>query len=203
LRKVCSAESSAVYPYPERLLGTHQAVAGFNNRHATDITFESGCFDCIGRKAASGAINPAKVDVAEQEKLRAIGEADAKSAAPRRAGKHHILSKLRKRDGMTKKNLALLMEWLRPAGIGVAVYFACFLGSDALAQFHRMGPWVVLPCLGPWPLNRCSWGEPLPRKSVIGPIVPIRFNRGWPMPLPQSRHCLSICWIGDAMQMLP
>ena len=45
---------------------------------------------------------------------------------------------------MTKKNLALMMEWLRPAGIGLAIFFAYYLGQDAVSQFHIMGPWVVL-----------------------------------------------------------
>ena len=45
---------------------------------------------------------------------------------------------------MTKKNLALMMEWLRPAGIGLAIFFAYYSGQDAVSQFHIMGPWVVL-----------------------------------------------------------
>jgi hypothetical protein len=45
---------------------------------------------------------------------------------------------------MTKKNLAVLMEWLRPAGIGLAIFFAYYLGRDAVSQFHIMGPWVVM-----------------------------------------------------------
>ncbi len=47
------------------------------NVNITDITDESGYIDSIGKKAASEAINRAKVDVAEQEKLGAIGEAEA------------------------------------------------------------------------------------------------------------------------------
>ncbi|MFH2092613.1 MAG: SPFH domain-containing protein [Pseudomonadota bacterium] len=47
------------------------------NVNITDITDESGYIDSIGKKAASEAINQAKVDVAEQEKLGAIGEAEA------------------------------------------------------------------------------------------------------------------------------
>ncbi|MCA0447091.1 MAG: flotillin family protein [Bacteroidetes bacterium] len=47
------------------------------NVNITDITDESGYIDSIGKKAASEAINKAKVDVAEQEKLGAIGEAEA------------------------------------------------------------------------------------------------------------------------------
>ncbi|BCS87386.1 flotillin family protein [Pseudodesulfovibrio sediminis] len=47
------------------------------NVNITDITDESGYIDSIGKKAASEAINQAKVDVAEQDKLGAIGEASA------------------------------------------------------------------------------------------------------------------------------
>lgn len=47
------------------------------NVNITDITDESGYIDSIGKKAAAEAINQAKVDVAEQEKIGAIGEAEA------------------------------------------------------------------------------------------------------------------------------
>ncbi len=47
------------------------------NVNITDITDESTYIESIGRKAASEAINRARVDVAEQDKLGAIGQADA------------------------------------------------------------------------------------------------------------------------------
>ncbi|MBL8022786.1 MAG: flotillin family protein [Elusimicrobia bacterium] len=47
------------------------------NVNITDITDESGYIESIGKKAASTAVNQAKIDVAEQEKKGAIGEADA------------------------------------------------------------------------------------------------------------------------------
>jgi len=47
------------------------------NVNITDITDESDYIESIGKKAAAEAINKAKVDVAEQEKLGAIGEAVA------------------------------------------------------------------------------------------------------------------------------
>ncbi len=47
------------------------------NVNITDITDESTYIESIGKKAASEAINRARVDVAEQEKLGAIGEAAA------------------------------------------------------------------------------------------------------------------------------
>lgn len=47
------------------------------NVNITDITDESNYIESIGKKAASEAINRAKIDVAEQEKLGAIGQAQA------------------------------------------------------------------------------------------------------------------------------
>ncbi|MBN2388142.1 MAG: hypothetical protein JXB85_14085 [Anaerolineales bacterium] len=47
------------------------------NVNITDITDESDYIASIGKKAASEAINQAKIDVAEQNKLGAIGEAQA------------------------------------------------------------------------------------------------------------------------------
>lgn len=47
------------------------------NVNITDITDSSDYIESIGKKAASEAINKAKVDVAEQEKLGAIGQAQA------------------------------------------------------------------------------------------------------------------------------
>lgn len=46
------------------------------NVNITDITDESNYIQSIGRKAASEAINRAKVDVAQQEKLGSIGESE-------------------------------------------------------------------------------------------------------------------------------
>lgn len=47
------------------------------NVNITDITDESDYIESIGKKAAAEAINKARVDVAEQEKLGAIGQATA------------------------------------------------------------------------------------------------------------------------------
>ena len=46
------------------------------NVNIRDITDESGYIDAIGKRAAAEAINKAKVEVAQQEKIGAIGEAD-------------------------------------------------------------------------------------------------------------------------------
>lgn len=47
------------------------------NVNITDITDESGYIESIGKKAAATAVNQAKIDVAEQEKLGEIGAAEA------------------------------------------------------------------------------------------------------------------------------
>lgn len=47
------------------------------NVNITDITDESGYIESIGRKSVSTALNQAKIDVAEQEKLGEIGKAQA------------------------------------------------------------------------------------------------------------------------------
>lgn len=47
------------------------------NVNITDITDESEYIESIGKKAASEALNTAKVDVAVQDKIGAIGEAEA------------------------------------------------------------------------------------------------------------------------------
>jgi len=47
------------------------------NVNITDITDESGYIESIGKKAASEALNQAKIDVAEQEKSGEIGRAQA------------------------------------------------------------------------------------------------------------------------------
>ncbi len=47
------------------------------NVNITDITDASNYITALGKKAASEAINQAKIDVAEQEKLGSIGEAEA------------------------------------------------------------------------------------------------------------------------------
>lgn len=47
------------------------------NVNITDIKDESGYIEALGKKAASEAVNQARVDVAQQEKLGAIGEAEA------------------------------------------------------------------------------------------------------------------------------
>lgn len=47
------------------------------NVNITDITDESGYIEAIGKKAAAEAVQQARVDVAEQEKVGAVGQSEA------------------------------------------------------------------------------------------------------------------------------
>ncbi len=59
------------------------------NVNITDITDESEYIDSIGKKAASTAVNQAKVDVAEQEKQGEIGKAEADRERRIQVAMHH------------------------------------------------------------------------------------------------------------------
>jgi hypothetical protein len=45
---------------------------------------------------------------------------------------------------MTKKNAAMIMEWIRPLGIVFVIFLAYFFGKDAVSVFHIMGPFTVM-----------------------------------------------------------
>ena len=69
---------------------------------------------------------------------------------------------------MTKRNLAGLMEWLRPSGIGLAIFLAYALGGDAVAQFHILGPWVVVVMCGTVAFEALVLGEAASEKIGYG-----------------------------------
>ncbi|MBE0557232.1 MAG: hypothetical protein IH628_08370, partial [Proteobacteria bacterium] len=70
---------------------------------------------------------------------------------------------------MTKKNLAVMMEWLRPAGIGLAIFFAYYLGKDAISRFHIMGPFVVMFMSGTVAFEALVLGEAASEKIGYQP----------------------------------
>jgi hypothetical protein len=49
---------------------------------------------------------------------------------------------------MTRKTLGIAMEWIRPVGIALAIFFAYYLGDDNASRFHILGPWVVMVMSG-------------------------------------------------------
>ncbi|MDI6742566.1 MAG: hypothetical protein QMD11_07465 [Smithella sp.] len=70
---------------------------------------------------------------------------------------------------MTKKKMALMMEWLRPAGIALAVFFAYYLGHDAVSQFHIMGPFIVMLMCGTVAFESLILGEAASEKIGYAP----------------------------------
>ncbi len=70
---------------------------------------------------------------------------------------------------MTKKNLASMMEWLRPAGIGLTIFFGYYLGQDAIAQFHIMGPFIVMFMSGTVAFESLILGEAASEKIGYQP----------------------------------
>ena len=70
---------------------------------------------------------------------------------------------------MTKKNLAVIMEWLRPVGIGLAVFFAYYYGHDEISQFHIMGPFVVMLMSGTVALESLILGDVASEKIGYAP----------------------------------
>lgn len=55
--------------------------------------------------------------------------------------------------------MALIMEWLRPAGIGLVFFFACYFGDDAISRFHILGPFVVMVMSGTVAFESLILGE--------------------------------------------
>ena len=63
----------------------------------------------------------------------------------------------------------MLMEWLRPAGIGLVVFFAYYLGSDSISRFHIMGPFVVMVMSGTVAFEALVLGEAASGKIGYAP----------------------------------
>jgi hypothetical protein len=70
---------------------------------------------------------------------------------------------------MSKKKLALMMEWLRPAGIGLAIFFAYYFGNDAISRFHIMGPFVVMLMSGTVAFESLILGDAASEKIGYAP----------------------------------
>lgn len=70
---------------------------------------------------------------------------------------------------MVKKKLALAMEWLRPAGIGFAIFLAYYFGKDAISRFHILGPFVVMLMSGTVAFESLMLGEVASEKIGYAP----------------------------------
>lgn len=62
-----------------------------------------------------------------------------------------------------------MMEWLRPAGIGLTIFFAYYLGKDAISRFHILGPFVVMLMSGSVAFESLVLGEAASEKIGYAP----------------------------------
>jgi flotillin len=121
------------------------------NVNITDITDESGYIESIGKKAASTAVNQAKVDVADQEKKGAIGEADAQRE--RRIQVASFNAKAVEGENTAKANIATYNADLaekeadatRRGEVAKQVATAEIQRSKALAETRRLEAEQVVP----------------------------------------------------------
>lgn len=77
------------------------------NVNIRDITDESGYIVAIGKRAAAEAINRAKVEVAEQDRTGAIGEAAAVRERNVRVAQEHALAEQGQKDAEQKQRVAV------------------------------------------------------------------------------------------------
>ena len=77
------------------------------NVNIRDITDESGYIDAIGRKAASEAINQAKVEVAEADREGSIGEATAKRAEEVQVAEQHSQAAIGRKEAERRQRISV------------------------------------------------------------------------------------------------
>jgi flotillin len=104
------------------------------NVNITDITDESGYIEAIGRKAAATAVQQAKIDVAEQEKLGQIGVAEAERERSVQVANAHKLRDIGTREADREKSIRLA-ELEKEQKIGEAK--ATFEREQAIKEMQR------------------------------------------------------------------
>jgi hypothetical protein len=70
---------------------------------------------------------------------------------------------------MTKRNQAGIIEWLRPFGISITIFFAYYFGKDEISRFHIMGPFVVMIMSGTVAFESLILGEAASEKIGYAP----------------------------------
>jgi flotillin len=109
------------------------------NVNITDITDESGYIDSIGKKAASEAINQAKVDVAEQDKMGSIGESFATREREIKVAQNVAESEKGKKEAEANQRVfvqaqeANAVEGENTAAANIAAYNATLAVKEAAA----------------------------------------------------------------------
>jgi len=63
----------------------------------------------------------------------------------------------------------MAMEWLRPVGIGLTFFFTYYFGHDAIAQFHILGPFIVMIMSGTVAFESLLLGEVSSEKIGYAP----------------------------------
>jgi hypothetical protein len=58
-----------------------------------------------------------------------------------------------------KKRLSSMMEWIRPVGIVLVYFLAGYLGTDAISEFHILGPIMVIVMSGTVAFESLILGE--------------------------------------------
>ena len=71
-----------------------------------------------------------------------------------------------------------MMEWLRPAGIGLVIFFAYYFGKDAMSQFHIMGPFIVMIMSGTVAFESLILGEAASEKIGYAPSRAYQIQSG-------------------------
>ena len=62
-----------------------------------------------------------------------------------------------------------MMEWLRPTGIGITIFFACSFGNDSISYFHILGPFTVMLMSGTVAFESLILGEVASEKIGYAP----------------------------------
>ncbi len=77
-----------------------------------------------------------------------------------------------------KRSLSIMMEWIRPVGIGLVYFLAEYLRTDAVARFHILGPWVVVLMSGTVAFESLILGEAGAEKIGFGANRPYQIQSG-------------------------
>lgn len=68
-----------------------------------------------------------------------------------------------------KKKIAMMMEWIRPAGIVLAYFLSEYFGADAISKFHILGPGIVMLMSGTVAFESLFLGEAASEKIGYAP----------------------------------
>lgn len=79
---------------------------------------------------------------------------------------------------MLDMTLALIIEWIRPVGIGCVLFFAHLLTHDPVSLFHFIGPFTVMLMSGSVAFESLFIGEAASEKIGYAPNKAYQFQSG-------------------------